>query len=255
MTCDVVVMTAETDVAEVARRMLGQRLRAIPIVQHDPSGDRLVGIITRRDLMRCIGREDALVAADVRHRLQIYRGPGRWTVDARAGRVTITDEYDNPDDRHVAHVLAAAGARRLVGAGDLPRAAPQPTSGRRPGEGDAMKLDELVTTARDALQVRRVFAEPVERNGATVIAAATVAGAAGGGHGEDDHGQEGAGGGFGLTARPAGVYVIKDGTVRWIPAVDVNRLLRTLGAVAIVFLITRSRIARARLKAGGASGA
>jgi CBS domain-containing protein len=38
MTCDVVVMTAETDVAEVARSMLGQRLRAIPIVQHDPAG-------------------------------------------------------------------------------------------------------------------------------------------------------------------------------------------------------------------------
>jgi len=108
MTTDVAVMTKGSDVAEVARRMLGERLRAIPIVDGDPVGNQLVGIVTRRDLMRCIGRDDALVAADVRHRLEIYGGPGRWTVTADAGRVTITDEYDDPTDLHVAHVLAAA---------------------------------------------------------------------------------------------------------------------------------------------------
>jgi len=104
MTTDVVVMAAGSDVAGVVRSMLDGALRAVPIVD----GGRLVGILTRRDLMRCIGRDDALVASDVRHRLEIYGGPGRWTVTARAGRVTITDEYDDPTDRHVAHVLAAA---------------------------------------------------------------------------------------------------------------------------------------------------
>ena len=114
-----------------------------------------------------------------------------------------------------------------------------------------MKLDELVTTARDAMSARRVFADPVERDGVTVIPAATMAGGAGGGRGQADDGQQGVGGGVGLTARPAGVYVLKDGNVRWLPAVDVNRLLTTLGVVVIVFLLTRSRIARARLKATG----
>jgi uncharacterized spore protein YtfJ len=80
-----------------------------------------------------------------------------------------------------------------------------------------------------------VFAEPYETDGVTVIAAATVAGGAGGGGGHDEHGQEGEGGGFGVAARPAGAYVIKDGRVQWRPAVDVNRLFATIGAVAIAY--------------------
>ena len=59
--------------------------------------------------------------------------------------------------------------------------------------------------------MRRVFAEPYERNGTTVIAAAKVRGGGGGGGGHDKDAQEGEGGGFGLAARPAGAYVIRDG--------------------------------------------
>lgn len=112
-----------------------------------------------------------------------------------------------------------------------------------------MKLDELMTTAKDTFTVKRVFAEPVERDGVTLIPAATMAGAGGGGHGHDNSGQEGEGGGIGITARPAGVYVVKDGRVRWMPAVDVNRLFGTIGMVLVVYLLTRSRVVRARLKA------
>jgi len=111
-----------------------------------------------------------------------------------------------------------------------------------------MKFDDLVTTARDAISVRRVYAEPVAQDGAVVIPAASVSGGGGGGQGRDDRGQEGEGGGFGVGARPAGAYVIKDGTVRWIPAIDVNRLIVTVGLVAIVYLITRTRIVKARAK-------
>jgi hypothetical protein len=68
----------------------------------------------------------------------------------------------------------------------------------------------------------------------------------GGGGGHDDRRQEGEGGGFGVAARPAGAYVIKDGTVRWRPAVDANRLVATIGAVAIAYLFTRVRIEKAR---------
>jgi len=112
-----------------------------------------------------------------------------------------------------------------------------------------MKVAELVTTVRDAITVSRVFAEPYEKDGVTVIAAATVAGGGGGGGGHDERGQEGEGGGFGVVARPAGAYVIKDGRVRWRPAVDVNRLVATIGAVAIAYLFTRARIEKARAKA------
>jgi uncharacterized spore protein YtfJ len=109
-----------------------------------------------------------------------------------------------------------------------------------------MKVAELVTTVRDAITVSRVFAEPYEQDGVTVIAAAIVAGGAGGGGGHDERGQEGEGGGFGVIARPAGAYVIKDGRVWWRPAVDVNRLFATIGAVAIAYMFTRVRIEKAR---------
>ena len=68
-----------------------------------------------------------------------------------------------------------------------------------------------------------------------------MAGGGGGGGGHDDRGQEGEGGGFGLIARPAGAYVIKQGRVVWRPAVDVNRLLATVGAVVIAYLLTPGR--------------
>jgi uncharacterized spore protein YtfJ len=112
-----------------------------------------------------------------------------------------------------------------------------------------MKVAELVTSVRDAITVSRVFAEPYVTDGVTIIAAATVVGGAGGGGGHDDRGQEGEGGGFGVVARPAGAYVIKDGRVRWRPAVDVNRLTATIGAVAIAYLFTRARIEKARATA------
>lgn len=89
------------------------------------------------------------------------------------------------------------------------------------------------------MTVTRVFGEPVERNGLTVIPAALVAGGGGGGGGHDDKGQEGQGGGFGVAARPAGVYVIRGDQVRWQPAVDANRVIVVLGTVVIAFLLSR----------------
>jgi uncharacterized spore protein YtfJ len=104
-----------------------------------------------------------------------------------------------------------------------------------------MKLEELTAAAKETLTVRRVFGEPYERDGVAVIPAARVAGGGGGGGGHDSAGQEGEGGGFGAQARPAGVYVVRNGEVSWRPAVDVNRLFAVLGAVAITWLVTRAR--------------
>ena len=51
-------------------------------------------------------------------------------------------------------------------------------------------------------------------------------------------GGEGSGGGFGYGATPAGVFVIKDGDVRWQPAIDVNRIVIGGQIVAVVLLLT-----------------
>lgn len=94
----------QTDAAELARMMIERGLRSVPVVDED----RVVGIVTRRDLVRTIARDDSLIAADVRRRLEAYGGPDRWTVHAQYGSVTITDQYANPADHHVALVLAQA---------------------------------------------------------------------------------------------------------------------------------------------------
>jgi uncharacterized spore protein YtfJ len=109
-----------------------------------------------------------------------------------------------------------------------------------------MKLAEVVTTARDAVTVKRVYGDPYEKDGTTVIPAAVVAGGAGGGTGHDEKGQEGEGGGFGLSGRPAGAYVIRGDQVSWRPAVDPNRMAMVLGMVVVAFLVSRPRLLRAR---------
>jgi uncharacterized spore protein YtfJ len=111
-----------------------------------------------------------------------------------------------------------------------------------------MNVDDLMSTARDTMTVRRVYAEPVIDNGVTVIAGASIWGGGGGGGGTDQQGQQGEGGGFGLHARPVGAYVIKDGAVSWVPAIDVSRFVSVLGTVTISYLLFRARAQRRHAK-------
>jgi uncharacterized spore protein YtfJ len=113
-----------------------------------------------------------------------------------------------------------------------------------------MDVQELIGQARDALTVKRVFGEPYEKDGVTIIPAARVQGGAGAGGGEDPQGQgTGSGSGFGMTARPVGAFVIRDGELSWRPAVDVTRIVLGGQLVAIVALLTVRAIIKARAKA------
>ena len=103
-----------------------------------------------------------------------------------------------------------------------------------------MKVEELLTKARDNLSVSTVFAPPIERDGVTVIPAARVAGGSGGGTGSDQNGQEGEGGGFGVMAKPAGVYVIEGDKVSWQPALDPNRIITAAAAVIVAVVLARA---------------
>lgn len=119
-----------------------------------------------------------------------------------------------------------------------------------------MDVPTILAQARDAMSVQRVFGEPIERDGVTIIPVAVIRGGGGGGEGTGpsrDSAQltTGGGVGFGLIASPLGVYVIKGGTVRWRPAVDVNRLLVAAPVVALsvarlAFGLRRLRASRRR---------
>jgi uncharacterized spore protein YtfJ len=111
-----------------------------------------------------------------------------------------------------------------------------------------MDVQELLSKVTQDLNVKRVFGEPIERDGILVVPVAHVRGGAGGGGGGNSaQGNEGSGGGAGIEAKPAGVYVIKDGEVSWQPAVDVTRLAIGGQMVAIVIaLVIRSAIKKRR---------
>lgn len=109
-----------------------------------------------------------------------------------------------------------------------------------------MKLDEMIAAAKDSMTVGRVFGDPYEKDGLTVIPAVRVMGGAGGGAGQDDEGQQGEGGGFGMNASPAGVYVIRNGAVQWQPAVDANRVVAAVAGVLVAAMLSRALVARAR---------
>jgi uncharacterized spore protein YtfJ len=118
-----------------------------------------------------------------------------------------------------------------------------------------MDVQEMVSSAREALTVKRVFGEPYERDGVTLIPAARVAGGGGGGQGEGPNGDgKGSGGGFGLGAKPVGAYVIRDGVVAWQPAIDMTRVIigaQVSGVIAL--LIVRSMLkTRGKRKLGKA---
>ena len=105
-----------------------------------------------------------------------------------------------------------------------------------------MKLDELLTEARDTMTVTRVFGEPYEKNGVTFIPAAAIRGGGGGGEGEEDGARAGSGVGFGVIARPVGAYTIKGDAVTWVPAADTTRVIVMGQVVAIIGLLVLKSI-------------
>jgi len=80
---------------------------------------------------------------------------------------------------------------------------------------------EVLQQTQENISTRRVFGEPFQADGATILPVAVVGGGGGAGGGTDKD----SGVGFGLGARPAGVYVIKNGDAKWRPAVNVNMII------------------------------
>jgi uncharacterized spore protein YtfJ len=106
----------------------------------------------------------------------------------------------------------------------------------------ATVVETAMDKMRENLKPDLVYGEAIERDGALFLPAAKVRG--GGGGGGDAEGTNG--GGFGLTAKPAGMYVIRDGTASWQPAIDLNRVILGGQIVGIVALLVLRSIFRRR---------
>src|SRR4028118_2066335 len=114
-----------------------------------------------------------------------------------------------------------------------------------------MDVEEMVARSQDTATVGRVYGEPHEKDGTTVIPAAKISarggsGAArggghsgGGGRGGAGRGGTGAGGGpgaarcgerwgggFRADAEPVGAFVMRNGEVEWKPVFDLGGTVR-----------------------------
>jgi CBS domain-containing protein len=86
MTARVRAVRATDDVADIARLFVDERLRSVPVLDED----RLVGIVSRRDLLRALVRPDPEIRSDVLRLVEGYTGDlGAWDVAVTEGAATI----------------------------------------------------------------------------------------------------------------------------------------------------------------------
>jgi uncharacterized spore protein YtfJ len=105
-----------------------------------------------------------------------------------------------------------------------------------------MDVEEMVARSQDAATVGRVYGEPHEKDGTTVIPAARVSARGGSGAAR---GGEHAGGGFRADAEPVGAFVIRDGQVEWKPVFDLGATVRRGQLVGVVALLVLWAVVRA----------
>jgi CBS domain-containing protein len=115
MSTRVVSARPDDDIADIARMMLVRGVHSVPVID---DGD-LVGIVSRRDIMRAIVRTDEVLRNEVQDRLDEYAGGvRRWTVTVSRGNVTVDGPFNNDTERHDVAILArtvpGVAAARIV---------------------------------------------------------------------------------------------------------------------------------------------
>jgi len=119
MTREVRTLPDDADAADAARLMLAHRIKSVPIV----CGQRVVGIVSRRDLLKVLARSDQAISADVERLLAEELGELRPHAEVADGVVTLSG--GDPVTRELAGTLASTvpGVLTVHDAGDRPPAA------------------------------------------------------------------------------------------------------------------------------------
>lgn len=126
MTEVVRTVEATTDLSDVAKLFVDQRLRSVPVLEHG----RLVGIVSRRDLLRTLVRSDDAIRADVLRLVEAYTGDvDSWDVTVIEGCVSIrrargaAQVSETVEERALKELAATVGG--VIGVRVLPEAAPE----------------------------------------------------------------------------------------------------------------------------------
>ena len=91
MTTAVRTVLATTDVAELAHFFLAEGLRSVPVLDDE----RLVGMVSRRDVLRALSRSDDEIGRDVRRLVDSYTGgTDAWSVTVTEGVVDFCRPAD-----------------------------------------------------------------------------------------------------------------------------------------------------------------
>jgi len=102
MTAHVLTVDSDADLAEAVEIMTSTGVKSLPVIDRDRV---VVGVVSRRDVVRVLARPDQTIEADVD---ELFRSLGlEWLVDVRDGVVTITGA-DGPETRGVANVVAGS---------------------------------------------------------------------------------------------------------------------------------------------------
>jgi len=101
MTREVLALPPDADAAEAARLMLDRGVKSIPVVV----SRRVVGIVTRRDLLSVLARSDPAIRAEVKRLLDEELGDGGRQVEVADGVVTLTG-FDPGRESELAALLA-----------------------------------------------------------------------------------------------------------------------------------------------------
>lgn len=110
MTAPVITIGPDEDVSEAARRLEAHRIKRMPVV--DATG-RLVGIVSRRDILRVFLRSDEELIDEVRSLLvdSFWIDPQGWSVQVSDGRVLLSGRMD----RRSTVRIAEHAVRRIDG--------------------------------------------------------------------------------------------------------------------------------------------
>ncbi len=99
-----VTVTADTDLADVAKVMRSTGFKSLPVV--DDRG-RILGVVSRRDIVRTLARSDADIERDLGALFQV---PGvDWTARVLGGRARISGPADDKS-RSLSHATASTVA-------------------------------------------------------------------------------------------------------------------------------------------------